>query len=199
MKRIPLALACLMLLTTATQALYSPEDETEKSAVYIQTLLEERPHTEEPTPHAAAPEVRFHTNKQQAAAEQLLPAEARLLPPAPSRWTDYCVTVLARMVWGEGRGVSRNEQKLIVWTVINRLENGRYGTSLIGVVRARGQFHGYSSRHPVTDPIRNMVIEVLEAWERGEAAKVYPPFATTPHYLYFSGRNGHNWFRERHR
>ena len=199
MKRIGIAIACLMLLAVAAQALYSPEDYKEKSSEYIQTFIEEPPETEETTPWAANPETLFHTEKQQATAQRLLPESARLLPPAPSRWTEDCVTVLSRMVWGEGRGVSRNEQKLIVWTVINRLENGRYGNSLIGIVRARGQFHGYSSRHPVTDPIRNMVIEVLEAWERGEQAKVYPPFATTPHYLYFSGRNGHNWFRERHR
>lgn len=199
MKRTILALACLMLLTTTTQALSGPGDYKEKSTAYIQTLLEDVPATEVTTPHAATPEPQFRAEKQQAATEQMLPEQARLLPPTPSRWTDDCVTVLARMVWGEGRGVSRNEQKLIVWTVINRLENGRYGSSLIGVVRARGQFHGYSSRHPVTDPIRTMVIEVLEAWERGEEAKVYPPFANTPNYLYFNGRGGHNWFRERHR
>lgn len=117
-------------------------------------------------------------------------------PPATSAWTDNCVDVLSRMVWGEGRGVSRNEQKLIVWTVINRLEDGRYGTTLVGIVRARGQFHGYSPRFPVIPEIREMVIEVLEAWERGETAKVYPPFARTPNYRYFHGDGRHNWFRE---
>ena len=118
-----------------------------------------------------------------------------IAPPAPRRWTDNDVAVLSRMVWGEGRGVSRNEQKLIVWTVINRLEDGRYGSSLIGIVRARGQFHGYSARHPVTTAIRDMVTEVLEAWDRGEGGKVYPPFATTPCYRYFWGDGRHNWFR----
>jgi len=117
------------------------------------------------------------------------------LPPA-YRWTDACVDVIARMVWGEGRGVSRNEQKLIVWTVINRLEDGRYGDSLIGVVRARGQFHGYSPHFPVIPEIREMVVEVLEAWDRGEGAKVYPPFARTPDDRYFHGDGRHNWFRE---
>ena len=111
------------------------------------------------------------------------------------RWTDNCVDVISRMVWGEGRGVNRNEQKLIVWTVINRYEHGGYGSSLVGVVRARGQFHGYSPRFPVTDEIRGVVIEVLSAWERGEEAKVYPPFARTSDYLYFWGDGTHNWFR----
>jgi len=49
------------------------------------------------------------------------PGWVNLNPPPAHQWTDECVDVIARMVWGEGRGVSRNKQKLIVWTVINRL------------------------------------------------------------------------------
>ena len=128
-------------------------------------------------------------------ATWLGPGWVNLNPPATNQWTDNCVDVIARMVWGEGRGVSRNEQKLIVWTVINRLEDGRYGDTLVGIVRARGQFHGYSPRFPVTAEIREMVVEVLEAWERGESAKVYPPFARTAGYRYFHGDGRHNWFR----
>jgi len=151
--------------------------------------------------HPATADELFALEKARAGELYLLQEDERLeeAPYIPRRWTEDCVVVISRMVWGEGRGVSRNEQKLIVWTVINRLENGRYGSSLIGVVRARGQFHGYSSRFPVTEEIREMVIEVLEAWDRGEAAKVYPPFAQTPYYLYFHGDGRHNWFRERHR
>ena len=124
------------------------------------------------------------------------PGWVNVSSPSARQWTDACVDVISRMVWGEGRGVSRNEQKLIVWTVINRLEDGRYGNSLIGVVRARGQFHGYSPHFPVTSEIRGMVVEVLEAWDRGEEAKVYPPFARTSNYRYFHGDGRHNWFRE---
>jgi spore germination cell wall hydrolase CwlJ-like protein len=124
-------------------------------------------------------------------------------PVPPRKWTYDDVDVISRMVWGEARGVSRDEQKLVVWTVINRIENGRYGTSLIGIVTAPSQFHGYSPKFPVAEEIKEMVIEVLEAWDRGEQALIYPPFATTPDYLYFNARryNGrnHNFFRERWR
>ena len=123
----------------------------------------------------------------------------KLNPVPPRRWTEQDVTTLARMVWGEGRGVSRNEQKLIVWTVLNRLDNGRYGNSIRQIVTARGQFVGYRSGHPVTDAIRGMVIDVLEAWDRGEEAKIYPPFARYANYLYFHGDGRHNWFRARYR
>jgi len=117
----------------------------------------------------------------------------------PRRWTYYDVPVISRMVWGEGRGVSRNEQKLIVWTVLNRVDHPtNYHNTIAGVVRARGQFHGYYRNFPVTPEIREMVIEVLEAWDRDEQAKVYEPFSRCSHFLYFHGDGRHNWFRTHH-
>ena len=103
------------------------------------------------------------------------------------RWTYYDVDVLSRMVWGEARGISRNGQMLTVWTVLNRLDRGFRGVEngIPGIVRSAGQFVGYRSWQPVTPEIRDVVIEVLEAWDRGEPALVYPPYATCPHYLYF--------------
>lgn len=191
MKRLLLSILCLALLAGSALGLGAPEEiEDPKTDTYITHALEH-----------LSPEELFSQEKARAEIVYLLPEEDRLeeAPYIPRRWTDNDVTVISRMVWGEARGVSRNEQKLVVWTVINRLENGRYGSTLIGVVRARGQFHGYSSRHPVTDAIRDMVIEVLEAWDRGESAKIYPPFARTANYLYFHGDGRHNWFRARHR
>ena len=190
MKRLLLFALCFALLSGSVFGIGIPGEEIKAEEETQLTLY--------PTP----PETLFDTEKRRAEEEvPLLPEEERLGPVEvpPRQWTYDDVTVISRMVWGEARGVSRNEQKLVVWTVINRLENGRYGSSLIGVVRARGQFHGYSSRFPVTEAIREMVIEVLEAWDRGEPAKVYPPFARTPYYLYFHGDGRHNWFRERHR
>ena len=124
---------------------------------------------------------------------------AEAAPEELRHWTDDDVITLSRMVWGEGRGVSENEQKLIVWTVLNRVDDGRFGASIRAVVIARGQFVGYSPHFPVTDEIRDVVIAVLEAWDRGEEAKVYPPFAQVSNYLYFNGDGRHNWFRARYR
>ncbi|MCL2368740.1 MAG: cell wall hydrolase [Oscillospiraceae bacterium] len=207
MKRLFIAIVVLAITTVTAQALLHSEGEEilcdlEQSPACAHLSDAEAIKTETGVGvclRPMEPEALFYLEKWRAAAEYLLPEAYRLKPYVSRPWTDDCVAVISRMVWGEARGVSRNEQKLVVWTVINRLENGRYGNSLIGVVRARGQFTGYASRHPVTEAIRCMVIEVLEAWDRGEAAKVYPPFARTPYYLYFHGDGRHNWFRERHR
>jgi len=192
MKRLLIAILCLLSITAAAVGIDMPEEPEE--CAYAEEM---EPVCAEEDTVSPPPEELFYAEKQQA-TEDILP-ELGPEPYIPRQWTDDCADVISRMVWGEARGVSRNEQKLVVWTVINRLENGRYGSSLIGVVRARGQFTGYSPRFPVTDAIREMVVEVLEAWDRGEEAKVYPPFARTPNYLYFHGDGQHNWFRERHR
>jgi hypothetical protein len=91
------------------------------------------------------------------------------------------------------------QEKHSIETTLRVQDNG---CSLIGVVRAPSQFHGYSPRFPLNEEIEEMVIEVLEAWDRGEQALVYPPFATTQYYLYLNARhNGwsHNFFREKWR
>lgn len=104
------------------------------------------------------------------------------------------VTLICQTVYGEAKGCSREEQMLVAWCICNRAD--ATGASIEQVVTAPGQFHGYSSEHPVTDEIRSVVVEVLEAWHNGQEALVLPPFATDPDYLYFYGDGSHNYFRK---
>ena len=143
-------------------------------------------------------------------ASQMLPLTAEslveeVLSPMPTtfvesesevvaKYSSYEVTLLCQTVYGEARGCSREEQMLVVWCVCNRADSS--GASIEQVVTAPRQFHGYSPEHPVTDEIRSVVLEVLDAWSRGQEALVYEPYATTSEYLYFSGDGVHNWFRE---
>ena len=104
------------------------------------------------------------------------------------------VTLMCQTVYGEAKGCSREEQMLVAWCICNRVD--ATGASIEQVVTAPGQFHGYSSEHPVTDEIRSVVVEVLEAWHNGQEALVLPPFSTDPDYLYFYGDGSHNYFRK---
>lgn len=110
-----------------------------------------------------------------------------------TKYTEFDAETIARAVWGEARGCSRDEQKLVVWCICNRADV--YDMSLYDVVTAKNQFTGYSRKHPVDEDILEVVYEVLEDWERGERALVLEPYATDSMYLYFNGRDGHNWFR----
>lgn len=121
-------------------------------------------------------------------------AEASIEVVVPTKYSARDVELLAKTVWGEARGCSRDEQKLVVWCICNRAD--ARGQSLEEVVTAKRQFHGYDEDNPVSDSIVALVEEVLQAWERGEAALVLAPYATTSDYQYFRGDGTHNWFRE---
>lgn len=102
---------------------------------------------------------------------------------------DYAVTnaeieILAKTVWGEARGCNKLEQSSVIWCILNRVDAG-YGT-IIEVVTAPNQFHGYNSNFPVTDEIKALVQDVIARWK---LEKVYGGnFGRTlpSEYLYFS-------------
>lgn len=164
--------------------------------------------TEEPTAGTIAARHTVSTPVTPTAAPK--PTETPVTPSSPQEaeeeateppYTEQDITMLAQMVWGEARGCAKAEQALCVWTVINRLEDGRFGKTLQEVLTKPYQFAGYSPNNPATDEIRMTVEDALAAWARGETAPALPPYAETGGYLYFTGSRGddgqlHNFFKE---
>ena len=111
-----------------------------------------------------------------------------------AKYSSYEITLAAQTVWGEARGCSRDEQKLVVWCICNRAD--ARDQSVEEVVTAPYQFAGYDPDHPVEPEIVEVVEEVIQAWARGEEALILPPYATTSNYQFFGGDGEHNWFRE---
>ena len=107
------------------------------------------------------------------------------------------IMMLARLVYCEGRGVaSQTEQACIIWTVLNRVDV--YGKSISETILAPHQF-SYKEDAPFYDDfdrdLRELARDVLQRWtleNMGEAdvGRVLPS-----NYLFFAGKNGHNWFR----
>lgn len=113
-------------------------------------------------------------------------------PPTPEIVQSDAVC-LAKMVYGEARGLSMTEQAACVWCVLNRVDAG-YGT-LQTVVTAPYQFVGYQADNPVTDEILALCEDVLyryaiESHCAGSVGRVLPK-----EYLYFTGDGEHNHFR----
>ena len=115
-------------------------------------------------------------------------------PVVVAKYSSYEITLTAKAVWGEARGCSRDEQKLVVWCICNRADTRNQ--SVEEVVTAPYQFAGYGPDHPVEPEIVEVVEEVFQAWARGEEALILPPYANTSNYQYFGGDGEHNWFRE---
>lgn len=113
--------------------------------------------------------------------------------------TNSDVTLLAKMVWGEARGCAPEEQRLVVWTVLQRVDAGgvfaQYDT-IEATITAPGQFVGYDDGNPVDADIYNLCLEVLSEWQTGAEPLTHEIYAPTVPYYFFDGDGQHNWFRE---
>ena len=110
-------------------------------------------------------------------------------------YTDADVVAIAKMLYGESRGCTVDNQQKAVWCVLNRVDYERYPDSIIEVLSQSGQFHGYSPNHPVWDELTAVAEDVLTRWsleKQGVAVNRELPKS----YLYFTGTGKENIFRE---
>lgn len=101
-----------------------------------------------------------------------------------AEWNESAI-YLAKTVWGEARGVSAYEQEKVIWCILNRVDDPRFPNTIIGVITAPSQFHGYSSSFPCTDEMYNLALDVIYRWQLekqgGESNR-----NLGPEYVYFS-------------
>lgn len=109
------------------------------------------------------------------------------------------VDMLAKLLYRECRGVKcRMEQAAVVWCVLNRVEDKRWPTTISKVVTQRKQF-AYRKRTPVTAELKALARDVLVRWKLEQLGYVNVGRVLPKEYVYFSGRNGRNWFRTAYR
>lgn len=116
----------------------------------------------------------------------------------PQPWTDEEVIVLAKMLWGEARGVSYDAEKAAcVWCVLNRVDHG-YG-DIITVVTTPEQFVGYNAKNPIDDDLITLCIDVLSRWYAEKDGQIEVGRVLPADYLWFSGDGERNHFRNAYR
>lgn len=104
------------------------------------------------------------------------------------------VVALARMLYGEARGCTVDNQMKCVWCVLNRVDDARFPDSIIGAVSAPGQFYGYSPDFPVWDNLYAVALDVLTRWSmEKQGANVARELPDT--YCWFTGNGSENVFR----
>ena len=106
------------------------------------------------------------------------------------------VALVAKTVYGEARGCSEAEKRLVAWCILNRVDDGTWGDTVEDVVTYPGAFYGYKEDNPMDESCVEVAQDVLAEWRSGKEADVLKPYATTSEYLYFGGDGQHNWFRE---
>ena len=114
-----------------------------------------------------------------------------------NNFTDKEIDHITKTVWGEARGLSKTQQAGVVWTILNRFDDGRFGKEIIRVITAPSQFAGYKSSHPVDPEIRNLVIDVLDRYAQEKAGIENVGRVLPKDYLYFRGNGKTNLFSEK--
>ena len=110
-------------------------------------------------------------------------------------FTEDDVVAMAKMLWGEARGCTVDNQMKCVWCVLNRVDDPRFPDTIIGVVSQPSQFHGYSPNFPVWDELKEVARDVLTRWSlEKQGVTVERELPNT--YCWFTGFNGSNHFRE---
>jgi hypothetical protein len=117
-------------------------------------------------------------------------------PPAPERYTDREIEMLARLVFGEASVCSPDEQRLIVWTVFQRVDDDTHPDTIEEVITQPSQFKGYDAEHPIDEDIKALCITEITAWLDGAEPPTLAPYAISAPYYFFEGDGSHNWFRE---
>ena len=129
-----------------------------------------------------------------------LRAQQMVAVPEPSaeaemHFTEDDVVAMAKMLWGEARGCTLDNQQKAVWCVLNRVDDSRFPDTIQGVLSQPSQFHGYSPDFPVWDELKEVARDVLTRWSlEKQGVTVERELPTT--YLWFTGYNGSNHFRE---
>ena len=124
--------------------------------------------------------------------------EAEVIEPKiENPFTNEEIDYITKTVWGEARGLSKTQQAGVVWTILNRFDDGRFGKEIIRVITAPSQFAGYKSSHPVDPEIRNLVIDVLDRYAQEKAGIENVGRVLPKDYLYFRGNGKTNLFSEK--
>ena len=118
-------------------------------------------------------------------------------PVIENNFTTEEIDYIAKTVWGEARGLSKTHQAGVVWTILNRCDDGRFGKGIISVITAPKQFVGYKSINPVDPEIRDLVVDVLDRYSQEKAGIENVGRVLPKGYLYFRGNGKVNLFSEK--
>lgn len=109
------------------------------------------------------------------------------------------IEALAKMLWGEARGVkSTTEKAACCWVVFNRADNPRWPDNVIDVLEQKYQFGGYSADNPINEDLRELAEDVYRRWlaEKDGYTNVGRVIPKT-YYFWCGDKSGrHNWFWE---
>lgn len=106
--------------------------------------------------------------------------------------------LLAKLLYGECRGVESKQQKAaVIWCVLNRVDSADdyYPNTIKGVVTQKNHFTGYRKSNPVWQELLDIAEDVLERWEMEKQGNTDVGRVLPKDYLWFNGNGSVNTFR----
>lgn len=101
---------------------------------------------------------------------------------------------IAKVLYRECRGVhSKTEQACVVWVILNRVDC--YNSTIYSVIRSPNQF-AFHEKTPIWDELLDLAYDVLNRWSREIDGEKNVGRVLPKEYIYFEGRDGHNYFRD---
>lgn len=103
---------------------------------------------------------------------------------------------MAGTMYAEARGLDKREMSMVCWTILNRWESGRFGSTLTSVIWAKSQF-AHSTR-TVSDNGTDLVWlanDVLARWYREQHGETNVGRTLPKGYYFYYGDGHHNYFR----
>lgn len=105
------------------------------------------------------------------------------------------VEMLAKLIWGEARGVDSTAQKAaVVWCVLNRVDASSFPDTIAEVVTQKHQFTGYRESFPATEEFKEIAEDVLIRWYQEKAGADDVGRTLPSEYLFFVGDGVRNYF-----
>ena len=144
-------------------------------------------------PSSPAPTVAAEETAEPEQSEAPEPSEAPVY--YEMYFTEDDVAAVAKMLWGEARGCSRDNQIKCAWVVCNRVDDERFPNTIRGVLSQPHQFHGYDPTFPVTDELYSIAFDVLTRWSY-EKQGIPVCRELSKSFLWFTGNGRENIFRE---
>lgn len=105
------------------------------------------------------------------------------------------VSMLAKLIWGEARGVKTKEEKAaVVWCVLNRVDSDEFPDTVVDVVCQKNQFVGYDPNYPETEEHKKIAEDVLKRWLAEKDGELDVGRVLPKEYTYFTGDGVRNYF-----
>ena len=105
------------------------------------------------------------------------------------------VSMLARLIWIEARGVKTTDEKAaVVWCVLNRVDSDEYPDTVAAVISQKNQFADYDPDYPETEEDREIAEDVLNRWLAEKDGEEDVGRVLPKEYVFFAGDGYQNYY-----